>query len=87
MNINSSTLSQKAIAGYNGSYSERFKTMLQFQSMNDKNYTILNQNVRGLNGTARRQVVHDLVADHRGTVICLQETKLFEGKLEGCTPL
>jgi exonuclease III len=38
--------------------------------------TVLNWNVRGLNNPARRQVVRDLVADHHGTIVCLQETKL-----------
>jgi exonuclease III len=31
-----------------------------------------------LNNPARRQVVKDLVFDHRGTLVCLQETKLQE---------
>jgi exonuclease III len=37
---------------------------------------MFNWNVRGLNGGARRQVVKDLVSDHRAQIVCLQETKL-----------
>jgi len=45
-------------------------------SMNDNKCVIVNWNVRGLSGAARRQVVRDLVNDHHATVVCLQETKL-----------
>jgi exonuclease III len=45
-------------------------------AMNDNKCVIFNWNVSGLNGTVRRQVVRDLVADHRATIVCLQETKL-----------
>ncbi|WVZ54663.1 hypothetical protein U9M48_005428, partial [Paspalum notatum var. saurae] len=44
--------------------------------MNDTNCIILNWNVRGLNSIARRQVVRDLIFDHKATVVCLQETKM-----------
>lgn len=44
--------------------------------ISDQNCTIFNWNVRGLNGTARRQIVRDMVSDHHGTIVCLQETKL-----------
>jgi exonuclease III len=37
---------------------------------------MLNWNVRGLNSTARQQVLRDLIADHRCTVVYVQETKL-----------
>jgi exonuclease III len=42
------------------------------------NCVILNWNMCELNNPARRQVVKDLVFDHRGTLVCLQETKLQE---------
>lgn len=42
----------------------------------DTNCTVFNWNVRGLNSMARRQVVRDLVSDHHGSIVCLQETKL-----------
>lgn len=45
-------------------------------AVNDSNCIVFNWNVRGLNGSARRQVVKDFIADHRATVVCLQETKL-----------
>lgn len=44
--------------------------------ISDQNYIVFNWNVRGLNSPARRQVVKDLVSDHKGTVIYLQDTKL-----------
>lgn len=44
--------------------------------MNDNNCSIFNWNVRGLNSTARQQVVRDLITTHRCTIACLQETKL-----------
>ena len=44
--------------------------------MSEQRCQILNWNVRGLNGAARRKVVHDLAADTRCTIACLQETKL-----------
>lgn len=42
----------------------------------DPHCIVFNWNVRGLNQPARRQVVKDLIKDHQGTVVCLQETKL-----------
>lgn len=44
--------------------------------MNENNCIVLNWNVRGLNAVARRQVVREMVQDHRATIVCLQETKL-----------
>jgi exonuclease III len=44
--------------------------------MNENSCVILNWNVRGLNGAARRQVVRDMVTDHHAQIVCLQETKL-----------
>lgn len=44
--------------------------------MNEQNCIILNWNVRGLNGKATRKVVKDLVAEHKCTIVCLQETKM-----------
>ena len=46
--------------------------------MSEQRCQILNWNVRGLNGAARRKVVHDLAADTRCTIACLQETKLAD---------
>lgn len=46
--------------------------------ISDHNCSIFNWNVRGLNKVARRQVVKDLVSDHQGTIVCLQETKLAQ---------
>uniref|UniRef100_A0A0A8Y056 Endonuclease/exonuclease/phosphatase domain-containing protein n=1 Tax=Arundo donax TaxID=35708 RepID=A0A0A8Y056_ARUDO len=37
---------------------------------------ILFWNVRGLNGQARRNVVRDIVASDRISLLCLQETKM-----------
>lgn len=45
-------------------------------SMNCQKCVMLNWNVRGLNNSARRGVVKDLVFDTRCTVACLQETKI-----------
>jgi exonuclease III len=42
----------------------------------DPNCVVFNWNVCGLNNPARRQVVRDMVQDHRCTIICLQETKI-----------
>lgn len=39
-------------------------------------HTTLSWNVRGLNNSARRKVVADLVTDHKCNIVCLQETKL-----------
>ena len=44
--------------------------------MSEQSCQILNRNVRGLNGAARRKVVHDLAVDTGCTIACLQETKL-----------
>ena len=44
--------------------------------MSEQRCQILNWNVRGLNGAARRKVVHDLAVDTSCTIVCLQETKL-----------
>ena len=44
--------------------------------MSEQSCQILNWNVRGLNGAARRKVVHDLAVDTGCTIACLQETKL-----------
>jgi len=44
--------------------------------MSEQRCQILNWNVRGLNGAARRKVVFDLARDTRCTIACLQETKL-----------
>lgn len=44
--------------------------------MNESSCIILNWNVRGLNGGARRQVVRDMASDHHAKIVCLQETKL-----------
>lgn len=44
--------------------------------MNENNCVILNWNVRGLIAVARRQVVKDMVQDHRVTMVCLQKTKV-----------
>jgi exonuclease III len=44
--------------------------------MIEQNCVIFNWNVRGLNNTARRKVVRDLVGDCRATIVTLQETKL-----------
>lgn len=44
--------------------------------MSEQICQILNWNVRGLNGAARRKVVFDLAGDTRCTIACLQETKL-----------
>ncbi|KAF8730243.1 hypothetical protein HU200_017221 [Digitaria exilis] len=44
--------------------------------ISDQNCNVFNWNVRGLNAFARRQVVRDLISDHHGTIVCLQETKL-----------
>lgn len=46
------------------------------RSMNEQCCILVNWNVRGLNGKARRKVVKDLVQDSRGTIACLLETKL-----------
>jgi exonuclease III len=35
-------------------------------------------NVCGLNGRARRNVVRDLLAQERATLVCLQETKVSD---------
>ena len=37
---------------------------------------VLSANVRGLNGTGRRDAVRDLASDASATIVCLQETKL-----------
>jgi exonuclease III len=44
--------------------------------MADQHCVILNWNVRGINNSARRKVVRDLVSDTRPTIVCLQESKL-----------
>jgi exonuclease III len=44
--------------------------------MSEQHCRVLNWNVRGLNATARRSIVHDLAKDTRCTIACLQETKL-----------
>jgi hypothetical protein len=44
--------------------------------MAQRNCRILNWNVRGLNGNARRDVVSDLVRDTGATIVCLQDSKL-----------
>lgn len=44
--------------------------------MSEQRCQILNWNVRGLNGAARRKVLHELAVDTRCTIACLQETKL-----------
>lgn len=44
--------------------------------MNDQHCLIFNWNVRGLNSTARREVVRKYVQDMRSMVVCLQETKM-----------
>lgn len=44
--------------------------------MAEQNCVIVNWNVRGLNQSARRQVVRDLVRDTKATIVSLQETKL-----------
>jgi exonuclease III len=43
---------------------------------NTPNCIALNWNVRSLNAPARRQVVKEMVADHRCNIVCLQETKM-----------
>jgi hypothetical protein len=43
---------------------------------NRPNIVALNWNVCGLNNPMWRQVVRDLVSDHKYMVVCLQETKL-----------
>jgi exonuclease III len=40
------------------------------------NCVLLIWNVRGLNNPARRQVVKELIANHRCKLVSLQETKL-----------
>jgi hypothetical protein len=45
-------------------------------SMTDQHCVIFNWNVRGLNNSARRQVVFNSVRDTRATIVALQETKL-----------
>ncbi|CAN6171901.1 unnamed protein product [Urochloa humidicola] len=47
-----------------------------WELMIDQNCVIFNWNVRGLNNTARRKVVRDMVGEKRATVVALQETKL-----------
>jgi DNA phosphorothioation-dependent restriction protein DptG len=42
----------------------------------DPSCVVLNWNVHGLNNPARREVVRNLVTDHRCRIVCLQETKL-----------
>jgi exonuclease III len=44
--------------------------------MTEQRCTLLNWNVRGLNNSARRKVVSDLVRDTQATIVALQETKL-----------
>ncbi|PUZ66141.1 hypothetical protein GQ55_3G282800 [Panicum hallii var. hallii] len=44
--------------------------------MTEQKCTLLNWNVRGLNNSARRKVVKDLVSDLGCTIAALQETKL-----------
>jgi exonuclease III len=44
--------------------------------MLEQNCVLFNWNVRGLNNTARRQVVYDAVRDCKATIVTLQETKL-----------
>jgi hypothetical protein len=41
-----------------------------------QNCIALNWNVRGLNTPAQRQVVPQMVADHRCNLVCLQEMKM-----------
>jgi hypothetical protein len=49
---------------------------LCFSMNSDSQCAILNWNVRGLNNPARRQVVRDLVTEHKCSIVCLQETKI-----------
>jgi len=44
--------------------------------MSEQKCHILNWNVRGINGAARRKVVYDLAVDTGCTIACLQDTKL-----------
>jgi exonuclease III len=46
------------------------------QMLIDNNCKLLNWNVRGLNSSARCQVVKELVAANNCSIVCLQETKL-----------
>jgi exonuclease III len=57
-------------------YSSPFKSAYWFTMSSQQKSIILNWNVWGLNNPARRQVVQDLVADHRCDIVCLQETKI-----------
>lgn len=44
--------------------------------MIEQQSVIFNWNVRGLNNSARRKVVRDMVQEYRATIVTLQETKL-----------
>lgn len=44
--------------------------------MIEQHTTIFNWNMRGLNNSARRKVVRDMVHEYRATIVTLQETKL-----------
>ena len=44
--------------------------------MSEQNCVLLNWNVKGLNYSARRQVVKDLARDTKCNIVALQETKL-----------
>lgn len=44
--------------------------------MSEQKCVLLNWNMRGLNNSARRKVVRDLLGELRSTVVCLEETKL-----------
>jgi hypothetical protein len=43
---------------------------------NNHNQVLINWNVRGLNNPARRQVVREIINEHRCRIVCLQESKL-----------
>jgi hypothetical protein len=44
--------------------------------MAQRNCSILNWNVRGLNDGARQDTVNELIRNTGATIVCLQETKL-----------